>query len=78
MADISFSKEQRRDIEGEIQGYLKTEFGLEISSFDAGFFLDFLMKDIGQHFYNQGLTDAAAMLQKRLEALTEDILALQK
>lgn len=62
----------------KIRVYVESELGHEIGRFDAEFLLDFFMNEIGVYFYNQGLYDAQAMLAKRVDEISESILALEK
>ena len=58
--------------------YLKAEFDVEVSGFDAVFLVDFITERLGPHYYNQGLYDAQALLHVKLEQLGESILELEK
>ena len=78
MSEIELSKDERKEIEDRIQSYLREEFSFDVSPFDAGFILDFFVREIGPYFYNRGLYDAQAMLETRLETVRDDILSLEK
>lgn len=78
MSAIAFSKEEKESIVRKIQLYFREELAQEIGSFDAQFLLDFFAEEIGAYFYNRGLYDAQAILEKRLESLAEAIFELEK
>jgi uncharacterized protein (DUF2164 family) len=78
MAEIKFTPEERDVICSKIQGYLREEFDQEVGQFEAGFLLDFFAREIGPYFYNRGLYDARAILERRLEDITEAIYELEK
>lgn len=78
MSNIIFSPEERRDLERRLRDYLESELNLEVTSFEAGFLLDFIIGDFGRLFYNKGVYDAAARLSEKIEGLSDDILALEK
>lgn len=78
MADIEFSKDEQALITEKIQHYFREELGQEIGQFDAQFLLDFLAGEIGAYFYNRGLYDAQAILQRRLDDIAEVIYELEK
>ncbi|HEY0720684.1 MAG TPA: DUF2164 domain-containing protein [Gammaproteobacteria bacterium] len=78
MSTIEFSKEEAAIIVRKIQIYFKEELSQEIGSFDAQFLLDFFAEEVGAYFYNRGLYDAQAILEKRLETITEAIYELEK
>ena len=61
-----------------MQRYVEEELDLEIGQFDAEFLLDFFAKEIGGYFYNRGLYDAQAVLEKNIEEIGESILQLEK
>ena len=78
MAEIEFSKEEKELITKKIQLYFKEELDREIGQFDALFLLDFFADEIGAYFYNRGLYDAQAILERRVEDISEAIYELEK
>ena len=78
MALFSFSKPEKDAIVQKIQRYFRKELDQEIGQFEAGFLFDFFGEEIGPHFYNKGIHDAQAILQKRVDAVIEAIDSLEK
>jgi uncharacterized protein (DUF2164 family) len=78
MAEIEFTKEEREIIGKKIQLYFSQELDHEIGQFDAQFLLDFFAEEVGVYFYNRGLYDAQAILERRLEDVSEAIYELEK
>ena len=78
MAEIEFSKDEKDILTRRIQLYFREELEQEIGNFDAQFLLDFFVEEIGKYFYNRGLYDAQAILERRLEEITEAIYDLEK
>lgn len=78
MTEIRFSAEQKADLVQRLQAYFDTELDQELKQFDAEFLLDFIARELGVHYYNQGLFDAQAALSNRLDSLTEAIDELEK
>ncbi|WP_372883094.1 DUF2164 domain-containing protein [Psychromonas sp.] len=78
MANIKFTREQTAILVGEIQKYFDKELGQEIGDFDAEFLLDFFSEKIGGYYYNQGLNDARALLDAKLDTITESFYELEK
>lgn len=78
MPPIEFSKDEKEIIVRKIQLYFREELDQEIGGFDAQFLLDFFTEEVGAYFYNRGLYDAQAILEKRLESLAEAIYELEK
>jgi uncharacterized protein (DUF2164 family) len=78
MSKIEFSKEERELLVRKVRLYFKEELDQEIGQFDAEFLLDFFVDDIGPYFYNRGIYDAQAILEKRLESIEGAIYELEK
>ncbi|MGH7293148.1 MAG: DUF2164 domain-containing protein [Myxococcota bacterium] len=78
MSEIKFSKEEKAVIVRRIQAYFGDELKQDIGGFDAEFLLDFFAGQIGPYFYNRGLYDAQALLDKKMEDLGEAIYQLEK
>ncbi len=78
MTDIKFSKQEKELLGSKIQLYFREELDQEIGQFDAQFLLDFFAQEIGAFFYNRGLYDAQAILERRLEDIAEAIYGLEK
>ena len=78
MSKIEFSKEQRESMVQKLQSYFDSELEQELEQFDAEFLLDFFEKDIGAYFYNQGLHDARAIFESRIEMIDDEIYAIEK
>jgi uncharacterized protein (DUF2164 family) len=78
MSKIEFSREEQEIIIKKIKLYFNEELNQEIGQFDAQFLLDFFTEEIGSYFYNRGLYDAQAILERRLEDISEAIYDLEK
>jgi len=78
MSEIKFSKEEKEIIVKKIQLYFSEELERDIGQFDAQFLLDFFATEIGGFFYNRGLYDAQAILERRIEDISESIYELEK
>ena len=78
MSEIDFSKEEKEVIVKKIQLYFKEELESDIGQFDTQFLLDFFAEEIGGYFYNRGLCDVQAILEKRMEDIADAIYELEK
>ncbi|MCW2306051.1 DUF2164 domain-containing protein [Rhodobium gokarnense] len=78
MADTALSPAERDAATDAIVAWFEAELGQELGRFDAGFLLDFFLKEIGPLYYNRALYDAQAILAKRLDSISEAILDLEK
>ena len=78
MSELKFSKEEKEIIRNKIQLYFREELNQEIGQFDAEFLLDFFSTEVGAYYYNRGLYDAQAILEKKMDTITEAIYELEK
>ncbi|MFK7891550.1 MAG: DUF2164 domain-containing protein [Granulosicoccus sp.] len=78
MAEIVFTSEQKDTITERLKTYFEEELDRDLGQFEAQFLLDFLIAELGPHFYNQGLYDARAIMEKRVDDITESIYSLEK
>lgn len=78
MSEIEFSKDEIAILSKKIQLYMSEELDKEIGQFDAQFFLEFISEEIGPYFYNRGLYDAQAILETKMENITDAIYEIEK
>lgn len=78
MSDIEFSDSQKEAMVAKLQSYFDRELDCELGQFDAEFLLDFIAKEMGAFYYNSGLRDARAIFENRVEAIDEDLYAIEK
>ncbi|MFT2089895.1 MULTISPECIES: DUF2164 domain-containing protein [Paraglaciecola] len=78
MSKIEFSSQQKEQIITKLQKFMSSELDLELGQFDADFLIDFISKEMGSLYYNQGLYDAQAVLVDRMDSLTDAIYQLEK
>ncbi|MCB5308417.1 DUF2164 domain-containing protein [Yersinia massiliensis] len=78
MADITFTREQTQRMARKIQHYLEQEHSIELEDFDAEFLLEFINRELGAHYYNQGINDAIAQVEAKMLDITDSVLWLEK
>ncbi|CNI34083.1 DUF2164 domain-containing protein [Yersinia mollaretii] len=78
MADIIFTREQTQRMAQKIQRYLEQEHSIELEDFDAEFLLEFISRELGAHYYNQGINDAIAQVEAKVLDITDSVLWLEK
>jgi uncharacterized protein (DUF2164 family) len=78
MSEIKFSANDKERIVAKIKTYFSAELDQDIGGFEAEFLMEFFAKEIGSYFYNQGLSDAAAMFTERAEETNYLIHELEK
>lgn len=78
MSNIEMNEQDKAALQQKLQDYFRDELDHDIGRFEAQFLLDFLEKEMGARYYNQGLYDAQALLMQRVESVTEAIVDLEK
>ena len=74
MKNIQLTKEQQQTAVEDIKSYFSTEKDEIITDLSATLLLDFILKNIGPHIYNQAINDAHHFMGGKIE----DIFALEK
>ena len=75
---IEFSSDEKDVLVRKIQLYFREELDQDIGQFPAQFLLDFFAEEIGGYFYNRGIYDAAALINERMESVTDALWELEK
>jgi len=78
MSKIEFTSQQKQAMSSELQRYLEDELDVEIGQFDADFLLDFVTKKFGPAFYNQGLSDAEAVMQRKMVDIADELYEIEQ
>ncbi|MEM6512405.1 MAG: DUF2164 domain-containing protein [Pseudomonadota bacterium] len=78
MHRIEFSNGEKAVLVANIQAYFREELDQDIGQFPAEFLLEFFTREIGSVYYNRGLLDAQAVLQKRVDSIAEAIDELEQ
>ena len=73
MQKIEFTAAEREMLVKKIQLYFHEELDQRIGQFPAEFLLEFFTEQIGPYFYNRGVFDAQAVVQKRIDSIGEAI-----
>ncbi|WP_405104930.1 DUF2164 domain-containing protein [Paenibacillus sp. FSL K6-1217] len=77
MKPVKLPKEQREMITDNIRAYFEVERGETIGHLAADNLLEFFMKELGPAIYNGALSDCRTLALQRMQALEEDIYALE-
>ena len=78
MTGIELEAALKAEVVLKLQKYFEDELEQDIGSFDAEFLLDFFMKEVGGHYYNQGLADALKSFELKMEDVSDAIYQLEK
>ena len=75
---IKLSADSKADIVKKIKLYFQEELRQDIGQFDAEFLLDFFSEEVGAYYYNQGILDARAVLQTKLETIDDALYEIER
>ncbi|WP_394224108.1 DUF2164 domain-containing protein [Alteromonas gracilis] len=78
MSNITLERTIKETIVRELQNYFDSELNVELGQFDGEFLLDFIIEKVGPAVYNQGISDARAVLERRIQSIDEDLYAIEK
>ncbi len=77
MAKVQFDRAQREALARPLVRQLRDELDIEIAPMDGQRLIDVLCESLGPAFYNQGLRDAQAALQSKIDDIAEAIVGLE-
>jgi len=75
---VILTNEQKAHIVYKIKVYFECELGEEIGQFDAEFLLEFIGNEIGAYYYNQGLQDAAVLIESQADVMKETLYTMEE
>lgn len=78
VARIAFDRATREALARALVRRLREEFDLEVAPMDGQRLIDVISEDFGAAWYNQGLRDAQAALQSKIDDLGEAIAGLEQ
>ena len=78
MSEITFPAADKSRLTSVLREYLREHFDLDPGQFDTEFLLDFISREFGALYYNQGLRDAQAQLSRRIDDVLDAIDELEQ
>lgn len=78
MSQIQLTKQEQESIVAKLKTYFADELNHDLGQFEAEFLLEFLSKELGPYYYNCGLHDARAVFEERVQAIDDDLYAIEK
>jgi uncharacterized protein (DUF2164 family) len=78
MKELKFSKDETDRVVAKIKSYFTDELNQDIGGFEAEFLIDFFAEEIGPHFYNRGIADAAQLFSEKTEEISYLVQELEK
>lgn len=70
---IQLSNDRRERLRRELQTFFDEQFDRNLSDFQADELVSFFVRMLGPSIYNQGVQDAAAFVQSKLEDLEGEV-----
>lgn len=67
---LALSAKDEKEVLQSIERFFSEELEQDIGEMQAGFVLDFFLKEIAPFAYNQGVEDARGFLREKLEDLS--------
>jgi uncharacterized protein (DUF2164 family) len=78
MSRIELPKQTQDALAKALREHLQEKFGVEIEPFDALALVDYVGETMGAHFYNQGLNDAQELVRRKMDAVLDEVYAIEK
>lgn len=78
MSTIEFTGDEKAILVKKIKRYFSDELEQDIAQFDAEFLLEFFAKEVGPYFYNCGVYDAQALVESKIDSITESFCEIEK
>ena len=78
MKRIELDPESKAELVEIVQDYFTAELEQELGRFEAEFLIDHLADHMGPFFYNRGLNDAKALLQKTMDDYNDALYGLER
>ncbi|WP_114009544.1 DUF2164 domain-containing protein [Cohaesibacter intestini] len=78
MTEVTLTPGEKAHLVELLSAYVAEELDFELGRFEAEFLLDHLARYMAPVFYNRGLLDARALLEKKMDDYTEALYALEQ
>ncbi|TOF37043.1 hypothetical protein CGH79_16095 [Vibrio parahaemolyticus] len=61
-----------------MQDYMQDELSIEIGQFDSEFLIDFITDKLGAVYYNKGVEDAKAVIERRMLEMSDELYEIEQ
>lgn len=75
---MKLPREQREEMVSRIQHYFEMERSESLGSIAAEQLLEFMIRELGPFVYNQAIQDARKTVAERMQAVEDELYALEK
>ncbi|MBM4892343.1 DUF2164 domain-containing protein [Vibrio parahaemolyticus] len=75
---IKLERSQKETLASAIQDYMQDELSIEIGQFDSEFLIDFITDKLGAVYYNKGVEDAKAVIERRMLEMSDELYEIEQ
>ncbi|EJG0778100.1 DUF2164 domain-containing protein [Vibrio parahaemolyticus] len=75
---IKLERTQKETLASAIQDYMQDELSIEIGQFDSEFLIDFITDKLGAVYYNKGVEDAKAVIERRMLEMSDELYEIEQ
>ncbi|EHZ2537810.1 TPA: DUF2164 domain-containing protein [Vibrio parahaemolyticus] len=75
---IKLERAQKETLASAIQDYMQDELSIEIGQFDSEFLIDFITDELGAVYYNKGVEDAKAVIERRMLEMSDELYEIEQ
>ncbi|EGQ7817172.1 DUF2164 domain-containing protein [Vibrio parahaemolyticus] len=75
---IKLERVQKETLASAIQEYMQDELSIEIGQFDSEFLIDFITDKLGAVYYNKGVEDAKAVIERRMLEMSDELYEIEQ
>ncbi|EGR3372234.1 DUF2164 domain-containing protein [Vibrio parahaemolyticus] len=75
---IKLERAQKETLASAIQDYMQDELSIEIGQFDSEFLIDFITDKLGALYYNKGVEDAKAVIERRMLEMSDELYEIEQ
>ncbi|HCH0318895.1 TPA: DUF2164 domain-containing protein [Vibrio parahaemolyticus] len=75
---IKLERAQKETLASAIQDYMQDELSIEIGQFDSEFLIDFITDKLGAVYYNIGVEDAKAVIERRMLEMSDELYEIEQ
>ncbi|EGR2772251.1 DUF2164 domain-containing protein [Vibrio parahaemolyticus] len=75
---IKLERAQKETLASAIQDYMQDELSIEIGQFDSEFLIDFITEQLGAVYYNKGVEDAKAVIERRMLEMSDELYEIEQ
>ncbi|WP_440888259.1 DUF2164 domain-containing protein [Vibrio sp. WZ-1] len=75
---IKLERAQKETLAVVIQDYMQDELSVEIGQFDSEFLIDFITEKLAPIYYNKGIEDAKAVIERRMLEMSDELYEIEQ